>query len=79
MEIFAIALFLGGALFGTLLYIAPTLIAWSRGHHNAGAIAALNVLFGWTAIGWVGAMVWALTATEARERAVQHHHWHGPS
>jgi hypothetical protein len=42
-------------------YFIPTVVAFSRGHHNAGAICALNVFLGWTVVGWVTALVWALT------------------
>lgn len=44
------------------LYFIPSFVAGFRSHHNAGAIVALNVLLGWTLIGWVAALVWALTA-----------------
>jgi ABC-type transport system involved in cytochrome c biogenesis permease component len=44
------------------IYLLPTWIAFSRQHHNRGAILALNLLLGWTFLGWVGALVWALTA-----------------
>lgn len=43
------------------LYLTPTFIAVGRSHHNAGAIFALNLLAGWTVIGWIGSLVWALT------------------
>jgi hypothetical protein len=45
------------------LYFLPTAVAFEkkRNHHNKGAIFALNLLLGWTLIGWVGALVWALT------------------
>lgn len=42
-------------------YFVPTVIAASRKHHNLGAIIAVNVLLGWTFIGWVVALVWSLT------------------
>ena len=42
-------------------YLTPSLIAWYRAHHNRAAIMAFNLLLGWTLIGWVGALVWALT------------------
>lgn len=48
------------------MYFAPTIIAAGRKHHNRMAIFALNLLLGWTLIGWVGALVWSLTATERR-------------
>lgn len=44
-----------------LVYFVPSIMAWARGHHNKGAITALNVLLGWTVLGWVVALVWALT------------------
>jgi len=44
-----------------MLYFFPTLEAYLRRHHNLGALAALNVLAGWTLVGWVGALVWALS------------------
>lgn len=47
--------------FGVPMYILPTLIANQRNHHNALAIAALNLLLGWTFVGWALALVWALT------------------
>ena len=44
-----------------LLYMLPTIIAVVQQRTNTGAIAALNVLLGWTFIGWVVALVWAMT------------------
>lgn len=32
---------------------------------NAGAIFVLNLLLGWTVIGWIVALVWALTVDSA--------------
>ena len=57
-----------GAALGLLLfYFAPTIVAGLRKHHNAMAIGALNLLLGWTVIGWIAALVWALTAVRRRE------------
>lgn len=42
-------------------YFLPTMVALSRNHHNMSALAALNLLLGWTLIGWVAALVWALS------------------
>lgn len=44
-----------------IIYFLPTIIAASRKHHNAGAIFALNLLLGWSFIGWIVALVWACT------------------
>ncbi len=51
-----------GQLFGSLLglYCLPGLIAYRRGHPERVAIGALNLLLGWTFLGWVAALVWAL-------------------
>jgi uncharacterized membrane protein HdeD (DUF308 family) len=54
-----------------MLYALPTFVAWRRGHHNAGAIAALNVLAGWTVVGWIGALVWALTNRPPQDPAAR--------
>lgn len=42
-------------------YLLPAIIAASRKHHNAGAIFTLNLLLGWSVIGWFVALVWAMT------------------
>lgn len=43
------------------LYMLPAIIAGSRKHRNLAAIFMLNLLAGWSAIGWVIAVVWACT------------------
>lgn len=40
------------------IYILPTIVG--RDKKNVGAIFALNLLLGWTIVGWVVALVWAL-------------------
>lgn len=49
------------AVVGTILYFVPSIIGFKRGHQNAVAIFALNLLAGWTFIGWVGSFVWSVT------------------
>ena len=44
------------------LYFLPALIALNRGHPNKLPIGVLNLLLGWSLIGWVAALVWALVA-----------------
>lgn len=44
------------------LYAMPTIVARSRGHHNATAIGVLNLALGWTGLGWIAALVWACTS-----------------
>ena len=43
------------------IYFAPALLAGYRRHRNVPAIFALNLLLGWTMLGWVVAFVWACT------------------
>jgi chromate transport protein ChrA len=45
------------------IYIMPTLIAAGRRHRHTAAVVALNILLGWTVLGWVAALVWALMDT----------------
>ena len=40
-----------------VLYFIPTMVGWN--HRNVTAIILLNILLGWTFIGWVVALVWA--------------------
>ena len=49
------------ALLVLALYFIPAIIAISRGHNSSMAVAALNLLLGWTFIGWIAAFVWSLT------------------
>ena len=45
-----------------LIYFMPAIVAGSRDHPQGLAIFMLNLLLGWTALGWVAAIVWACTA-----------------
>ncbi len=45
-----------------LLYFLPTIVAANRGHHVAG-ILLLDLFFGWTGIGWIVMLLWALLST----------------
>jgi len=51
-----------------LVYMIPTWIACWRGHKNHLAIFALNFFLGWSAIGWVVALVWSLLADQRPRR-----------
>ncbi len=44
----------------SLFYFLPFAIAFNRKRANTGAIFALNLFLGWSLIGWVLALVWAL-------------------
>jgi Superinfection immunity protein len=45
-------------LIGLFLYFLPSIIG--RNKRNSGGIFVLNLLAGWTFIGWIVALVWAL-------------------
>jgi Na+/H+-dicarboxylate symporter len=49
------------AMIALVLYFVPAIIAGIRAKRNAGAIFALNLFLGWTALGWIVSLVWALT------------------
>jgi len=66
MELFLIILFLA-------VYFLPTIIGHKRGHRNLKGIFLTNLCFGWAAIGWIIALIWAVsdnvTPLELRENA----------
>lgn len=47
-------------LFGAIVYFIPTIVAFARHHPQAVPVTIVNVLLGWTLLGWVGSLVWAL-------------------
>ena len=49
-------------LFLVLLYWLPTILAIVRRTPSAAGIAVFNFLLGWTGIGWLVALIWALAA-----------------
>jgi len=53
-----------------ILYLVPTLVAAGRSHQQTGAIFVLNLLLGWTFLGWVGALVWACTSKSAEPQII---------
>lgn len=42
-------------------YMIPSIIAYRRWHRSYKAIIALNILLGWTFLGWVVCLVWSLS------------------
>jgi Superinfection immunity protein len=44
-----------------LFYFLPSILAKGRNHHNVGAVFVINLLLGWTLLGWVVALAWAFT------------------
>jgi hypothetical protein len=43
-----------------VLYFWPIVVAVRTNHKNTASIAVVNVCLGWTLVGWVVAMAWAL-------------------
>lgn len=44
-----------------VLYILPGSLAHKRAHRNWIPIMILNVFLGWTLIGWIAALMWAVS------------------
>ena len=44
-----------------LIYLLPTIIAFSRGHASRWGIFATNLLLGWSGIIWLVALIWSLS------------------
>ena len=53
-------------------YIFPTVLAYFRHHHNLLAIGATNLLVGWTGIGWIASLIWALTKPAPQPQPVKY-------
>ena len=45
---------------GAVVYFVPTFVAYSNKRPNRAAIFVLNIFLGWTFVGWVIALVWAM-------------------
>jgi hypothetical protein len=46
--------------FGFVMYFLPSILALARSKRDTTAIVLLNFFLGWTMIGWVVALVWAV-------------------
>lgn len=44
----------------TLIYFIPSIVANGNNKKNEGAIIVFNILLGWTILGWIIALVWAM-------------------
>lgn len=54
-----------GMVFLLVLYLIPGLLAYSLGCRNWRGILVLNLLLGWTVIGWLVMLIWALVSEDA--------------
>ena len=50
-----------------ILYMLPTLVAYARDIPQRQIITILNIVLGWTLIGWVIAFLWAMRAETAAD------------
>ncbi|HEU4549587.1 MAG TPA: superinfection immunity protein [Rhizomicrobium sp.] len=55
------------------MYWLPTIVAIARQTNSALGVAALNFFLGWTVIGWILALVWALAASSGPHVVVIEH------
>lgn len=62
-------------IFFILLFIFPICIAFVRGHKNLIPIALLNILLGYTIIGYVIALAWSFS-DNIKERRFNVKDWH---
>jgi hypothetical protein len=58
-----------------LLYFLPVIVAGIRKVQAWGGLFALNLLLGWTVVGWLGALIWAAsgeTESEAKSKVIDY-------
>jgi hypothetical protein len=51
---------------GTPLYFLPSVVAYNRNHKDFAGVLIVNLLLGWTVVGWVVALAWATRPDSAR-------------
>ena len=50
-------------------YFIPVFVAAHRGCRSVNRIAVVNLLLGWTVLGWIGALAWAVSGeTKVKEQ-----------
>lgn len=49
-----------------LLYFLPTILAFSRKKSNKGIIFLVNFFLGWSLIGWIASLIWALSTDNSQ-------------
>ena len=55
---------------GLATYLIPTFIACIRGHSNSLSILLINILFGWTLLGWLAALIWSFVDNKSHQSHV---------
>jgi len=51
-------------LIGMIIFFLPTVIAFGKGHKYCWIILFINVVFGFTLIGWFGALIWSIAGDD---------------
>ena len=47
--------------------LLPIVVCIYRGHPDTAAISIITILLGWTCIGWIFALIWAVKAFDAKD------------
>lgn len=45
-------------------YFLPAVIASNRNTKHGGMIVFINLVFGWTVLGWIAALIWAIDGSK---------------
>jgi len=61
-----------------VVYFVPALIAKKRDTENLEAIFLVNLVFGWTVLGWIAALIWAIVE-KAKSKSSIEDSWDGPT
>ncbi len=61
----------------SVFYFLPAVVAKYRDTNNFGVIFAINLLFGWTVLGWIAALIWAILEPSRLKTTVNS--WSAPS
>ncbi len=54
-------------------YLIPTIIAFSEKKKNTSSIAVVNIFLGWTLIGWIVALAWAVSKDKETNTIIHNH------
>ena len=55
-----VALLMAACIVAMAIYALPALLAWSMGSPQRVAITLVDLLLGWTILGWIAALIWAI-------------------
>ena len=57
-------------------YVIPTIVALFRGKVGVGGVIVVNILLGWTVVGWFVSFIWACSGKTSAEDALdaKRHH-----